>query len=133
MSRLVDLVKIDRLDSLIRRKATGTPEELAERLGISRASVFNLIKFLREEMKAPIIYDSGRQSYIYSYPPKFNLSFERECLETTGLDNTFAGKDAVEVEAKTVKKKKIAMVEINFDYDYILDADIDFNDLDMNL
>lgn len=41
MRRLVDLVKIDRLDNLIRRKATGNPEELAERLELSRSSLFD--------------------------------------------------------------------------------------------
>jgi hypothetical protein len=34
-----------RLDGLIRRKSTGTPEELAARLKKSRASIYNHIAF----------------------------------------------------------------------------------------
>jgi transcription initiation factor IIE alpha subunit len=61
---------------LIRHKSTGSPDELAERLGMSRSSLFELIAYLKEEMNAPIIYDRDRVSYVYSYTPKFNLGFE---------------------------------------------------------
>ena len=76
MSRLVDLVKLARLDHLIRHQATGNPDELAERLDISRSTLFELIAYLKEEMNAPIVYDRDRLSYTYSYPPKFYLGFE---------------------------------------------------------
>ena len=48
MKRLIDLVKLDRLDHLIRRASTGTPEELAKRLEMSRSSLFELITYLKE-------------------------------------------------------------------------------------
>ena len=76
MSRKVDLEKIARLDYLIRHKATGNPDELAERLDMSRSTLFDLIAYLKEEMNAPIVYDRDRLSYTYSYPPKFYLGFE---------------------------------------------------------
>ena len=78
MSSFVDLlVKLDRLDHLVRRAVTGKPEELAERLGMSRSRMFAMIKFLKEDMNAPIVYDEDRQSYVYTHPPKFYLGFER--------------------------------------------------------
>ena len=58
------------------RASTGSPEDLAERLGMSRSSLFELIAFLKEEMRAPIIYSKNRQSYMYEYPPNFYLGFE---------------------------------------------------------
>ena len=76
--KLVDLKTIDRLDAMLRHKATGNPDELAARLEMSRSSWFELLAFLKEEMNAPIVYDSSMQSYVYKYTPKFHLGFERD-------------------------------------------------------
>jgi hypothetical protein len=51
MKRLVDLLTLDRMDSLIRRQATGSPNNLANRLGISIRSLYELIAFLRDDMQ----------------------------------------------------------------------------------
>jgi len=128
MKRLVDLAKLARLDNLIRHEATGSPEELAERLGMSRANVFNIIRLLREDMHAPIEYNPCRPSYVYTYKPVFNLGFERERFETIELENTFGGGVDEKVQEKKNTKKKIT-VEIDVDIDYILDEDIDFCNL----
>ena len=77
MRLLVDLVKVDRLDRLIRRKAIGSPMELANRLMLSRSSLFEIISFLRE-VQAPISYSKSSSSCVYDYPPKFYLVFERD-------------------------------------------------------
>lgn len=53
-----------RLDDLIKRKATGPPARLTEKLGVSRASIFRYINELKE-MDAPIQYCKERQSYFY--------------------------------------------------------------------
>jgi hypothetical protein len=56
MRRFIDLIKLDRPDSLIRRHATGLPAKLAERPGMSRSSLLEFISFLRDEMQAPVRY-----------------------------------------------------------------------------
>jgi len=126
--KLVDLVKVSRLDSLIRRAATGTPEKLAERLEISRSSLFELIAFLKEEMGAPIIYNRYRQSYIYSYTPRFFLDFERERLSEEKMTDTYGFRELIEKDDNRSKNKIKIEIEIDSD-DYILDDDIDFNNL----
>jgi len=88
---LVDLVKLDRLDNLIRRKATGSPEELAQRMGLSRSRLFQILSFLRIEMKAPIRYNRYVCSYEYEYLPKFYLGFEHDRLNETAIDNVYGG------------------------------------------
>lgn len=105
MKRLVDLVKLDRLDNLIRRQATGSPTELAKRLGLSRSSLFEFIVFLRVEMNAPIHYNKCISSYVYTYPPKFYLGFERDRTNQTelyhiegGIDNNEKNKNASDTE-----------------------------------
>ena len=124
MKRLVDLVKLNRLDNLIRRAATGSPQNLAERLEMSRSSLFELITFLKEEMRAPIVYNKNRPSYMYSYAPKFYLGFERDRLGTAEMVDIH---DSGDEDQKRNRKIKIE-IEIG-NNDFILDDDIDFTDL----
>jgi hypothetical protein len=110
---------LDRLDSLIRRQATGSPVQLAERLGMSRSSLFEFISFLRDEMQAPIRYSKSLNSYIYEYVPKFYLGFEKERLSSAGLQETYG---------RGTSDGKAYPDDVDSD-DVILDDDINFNDL----
>lgn len=58
---------IKRLHDLIRRKATGSPEELADRLNISRASLYRYINDLKS-LGAPIKYNKERRCFGYEEP-----------------------------------------------------------------
>lgn len=60
------LHKFDRLHHLILRKGTGTPTQLANRLGVCKRTAHNLIDELRN-LGAPIAYCSTRESYYYEY------------------------------------------------------------------
>lgn len=119
MRRLIDLIKLDRLDGLIRRHATGSPEKLAERLGMSRSSLFEFISFLRDEMQAPIRYSKSLNSYVYEYVPKFYLGFEKERLSPVELYDTHGG----------VSDGGKAYPEDDDSDDVVLDDDLEFNDL----
>ena len=78
MKKLVDLVMLDRLDRLIHMQATGTPVNLAKRLGISLSILHEYILFMRKILNAPIRYNAYIQSYIYDYVPDFYLGFEKD-------------------------------------------------------
>lgn len=65
---------IERLDQLIRIKATGSPDFLANRLGISRRSLTNYLSFMKEN-GAPIKFCFYRQSYYYDEDGFFKISF----------------------------------------------------------
>jgi predicted DNA-binding transcriptional regulator YafY len=65
--------RIERIDQLIRIKGTGTAEQLAEKLGISRRSVFNLLNEMKEK-GAPIKYDQYRGSYYYDEEGYFKIA-----------------------------------------------------------
>lgn len=56
---------IIRLDVLIQSKKTGTPKQLAHKLEISERSVHYYIAFMKNEMKAPIVYDNKLETYLY--------------------------------------------------------------------
>jgi hypothetical protein len=76
MSLLKYIKRLKRMDDLIRRKATGTPEEFAHKLGISRSQLLYHLKELRE-LDAPIEYSSIHQSYCYIDECSLNLTFKR--------------------------------------------------------
>jgi hypothetical protein len=57
--------KMERIDGLIRRRATGTPDQLAETLGICRATWFIWLEQLRS-FGLPIAYDDHAQTYYYA-------------------------------------------------------------------
>ncbi|MEM9859439.1 MAG: hypothetical protein AAF843_18945 [Bacteroidota bacterium] len=60
------IYRIERLDQLIRLRATGTPAECASKLGISKRTLYELINELKEDFSFPIEYNRGLQSFVYS-------------------------------------------------------------------
>jgi hypothetical protein len=69
-----DLFLLQRIDSLIRTRATGSPKALCERLEISECSVYRMIERLRD-MGLPVAYDKKRQTYFYEKSVKWNVEF----------------------------------------------------------
>lgn len=56
--------QIDRLNQLIKLKATGSPKELAQKLDTTERRVYRIIKQLKE-MGCPIFYNKIRGSYCH--------------------------------------------------------------------
>lgn len=65
---------LERVDQLIRLKATGRPKKLAERLEVSEATVFRMIETMKE-LNAPVYYDLTCQSYVYTQQTEFKCGF----------------------------------------------------------
>ncbi|MCG8329561.1 MAG: HTH domain-containing protein [Chitinophagales bacterium] len=65
MKLLQQLLLLERIDCLIRRKATGSPEQLARRLNVSLRHTYRLINELKQ-MGFPIKYNRQRSTYEYS-------------------------------------------------------------------
>lgn len=74
MKLLQQINLIERIDQLIRMRATGTPKDLADRLELSQATVFRLIDIIKE-LGAPVEYNLSRQSYVYSEDVNFQCGF----------------------------------------------------------
>jgi predicted DNA-binding transcriptional regulator YafY len=73
MNLFNDLFLLQRIDHLVRTRATGTPVQLAERLGISERKLYRLISELRDQ-GFPITYDKPADTYYYSEPVKIEFS-----------------------------------------------------------
>lgn len=75
MAKLEEQInQIEQLDQLIRMQATGSPKQLARKMGISKASLFRLFDIMKQ-LKAPIKYDIYLQSYIYTSNVCFKFGF----------------------------------------------------------
>lgn len=75
MTILEKIEQIERVDALIRRKATGSLSELATRLGISERYVYILIKLMKN-LGGPIYFDNDCNSYCYEEKVTFSVGFE---------------------------------------------------------
>lgn len=79
MSILKYIERIKYMHFLIERKATGRPRKFAEKLGISRSTLMEYIKDMKE-IDAPIAYDKNRETYYYKEPCELNLGFQLTAL-----------------------------------------------------
>jgi predicted DNA-binding transcriptional regulator YafY len=84
--------RIERMDTLIRRKSTGTPKELAEKLNISERWLYIFLDELRTELNCPIRYDRRKRSYVYEIPGRVLIKFKSE-IETEELKKVSGGKN----------------------------------------
>jgi predicted DNA-binding transcriptional regulator YafY len=66
--------RIRRVDHLIRIKGTGSPAQLASKVGVSERTVFEYLKLMKSQ-GAPIQYDRSRKSYSYQHEGTFTISF----------------------------------------------------------
>ncbi len=66
--------RMERLDAMIRRKGTGSPEECAKRFGICKRHLHRLIDEMRSH-GGPIVYDPTIGSYVYTENVKFSFGF----------------------------------------------------------
>ena len=65
MKKFVEqLQQLQRLDALIRRKATGNPLTLASKFGVSERTIYNLLDMLKS-LGAEIGYSREMESYYY--------------------------------------------------------------------
>jgi hypothetical protein len=88
MSILKYIDRLKRMDDLIRRRATGTAQEFAEKLHISPSQLFQDLKEMRA-LGAPIDYCQKRKSYFYEKEGKLVLDFAAEGQSLKGGQNIF--------------------------------------------
>ncbi len=74
---LQQIALIERIDRLIRMKATGSPKQLSQKLSISKTKLYRVLNTMKE-LQAPVIYDATLQSFIYEEPVDFSFGFYGE-------------------------------------------------------
>lgn len=83
MTKLFNQIElIERIDQLIRLRATGSPKALAEKFGVSESTIYRIIETIKE-LGAPIAYSLVHQSYIYTEEVSFLCGFfARDLLQS---------------------------------------------------
>jgi hypothetical protein len=81
---------LERVDQLIRLKATGCPKEFAEKLDVSVRKVYRLINDLKE-IGCPIVYDSYIGSYKYEIDGSLKMKFFPKDSTNIDLKNIKGG------------------------------------------
>ena len=62
----VELKLLKELYEAVLSGATGCPDQLAERLGISRRFLYVVISYMKTEFDAPIAYSRTRETFYYT-------------------------------------------------------------------
>jgi len=91
MSIVKYIERLQRMDSLISMKATGSPEEFAEKLGLRRSTLFESLQEMRE-MGVDIKYSFIRQSYYYADGRRIRVILEDACSEGNNDEPDYEGK-----------------------------------------
>lgn len=68
------IAALERLHQLIKLKATGSPEQLADRFSVSVGTIKNLIKIFKDR-DLPIRYSRSRQTYLYEQEVEIHLFY----------------------------------------------------------
>lgn len=66
---------IKTLENLIKLKYRGNSSDYARKLGISNATFFRLMNYIKKELNAPICYNKGHRHYEYCESRSMNLGF----------------------------------------------------------
>ena len=67
--------RLERIDALVFMKATGTPEQFADKLGIRRSTLYQTLQEIRF-MGVDIRYCCHRQSYYYANGRRIRIIIE---------------------------------------------------------
>lgn len=70
---------LETLDQFVQNKCTGSPQELAEKLGVSESSVYELLRII-ETFGYPLRFNYELDSYEYVKPCKLRLLEFEEIL-----------------------------------------------------
>jgi predicted transcriptional regulator len=66
------------LIELIEQKATGSPSEIALKIGVTERMVYKYMEILKSEFNAPIKYNRANQSYFFTEEGSIDLRWQEE-------------------------------------------------------
>lgn len=91
MEFVKQIERIQVLNKLIREERTGSPIELAKRLGISRRQLYVYLEYL-EDQGLKISFSRKVGSFIYSSEHRLEIAFRFEVLNGKNQQDVFGGR-----------------------------------------
>jgi len=90
MGILKYIERLKHMDRLIRTKATGTPQEFADKLGMSRSTLMEYLSDMRQ-LGAMISYCTYRQCYQYEEGSCLKIEFAQNQLSIEEKESILGG------------------------------------------
>ena len=84
------LDRISRMHKLVLSRRTGSPCEFADRLGVSRTSLYDMIDELKSR-GAPILYSKSSRTFYYSEPFDVTINCSFRSLSQSEVKNVSGG------------------------------------------
>lgn len=94
MNTFIKIDRMQKLHHLILNYSTGTPQELADKLSISRSSLYNLLDELKS-FDLPITYCKVRQTFYYTKQVEFNLQCSIKIIDEKEILRNINGGDCL--------------------------------------
>ena len=86
-----EIERIQMLDKLIVSRRTGSPDELAKRLGISRSQLYLIIEYLKD-MGLFISYSRKINSFYYEEKSRLSIEFHFKVISAGEGEIIYGGK-----------------------------------------
>jgi hypothetical protein len=90
MKFLCYVERLNRINMLIQKRATGNPAQFAETVGVSRTRLYEIIDELKS-YGAPIIYNKSCNTFLYDQPYDVSVSFSVKPLSSMEATNRRGG------------------------------------------
>ena len=84
MKYIKHIERLQKLNKLIEQQRTGSPTELANRLGISRSKMYEILDEIRSLGKR-IKYDRSLESFYYTDHAKLDIKFSLKLITTNEI------------------------------------------------
>lgn len=91
MHAIKQLNRLKKLDALIQQSKTGAPDEFADRLGLSRSQLYNILEELKD-LGAPIEYNRSLRSFYYRESFQIVTVAYVEFITPQGAERIYGGK-----------------------------------------
>lgn len=91
MKFIKQIERLQVLNKLVKEQRTGSPNELAKRLGVSRAKLYLMVEELRD-YGVEIVFSKRINSFKYNNCKGLNLNFSFEVIENSEAISISAGK-----------------------------------------
>jgi predicted DNA-binding transcriptional regulator YafY len=90
MEFIKQIERLQLLNKLVREQRTGSPEELAERLGVSRRQMYVYLEYLND-MGVDIQYSRRLNSFVFASQKQIRIDWRFEVLESAEVRKVLGG------------------------------------------
>ncbi len=90
MYKIKQLQRLEQIHYLIENQKTGSPKHLAEKMGVCRSTIYELIDYLKS-LDAPVKYSRIKESYYYCKPFNLEINVSIKVLNNNETKTIYGG------------------------------------------